>query len=132
MKIYLSARWARRSEMAAVRDAVEEIGHEVVSRWIDVTVDCGPVDAAMDVEDLESCDALILFTDPLGSLNPGGARHVEFGMAIAARKELIVVGEKETLFCHLPQVVVLSSVADLFTTLSGRMEDAAQGADQQG
>ena len=53
---------------------------------------------------MEAADALIAFTErPRAELTRGG-RHVEFGMALAWRKRVLVVGPRETVFHTLGQV----------------------------
>jgi hypothetical protein len=106
MKIYLSCKFSKRSMMKKiVRPVIQELGHEVVSRWVWQDDDSGRVAAGICIEDLNQSEALILFTDPIGSMNPGGGRWFEAGYAHAQNKKLIVVGSRECVFCWLPSVV---------------------------
>jgi hypothetical protein len=57
-----------------------------------------------DVEDVSRCDMLIAFTDAPRSGSSRGGRHVELGIAIGLHKQVVIVGPRENLFCHLPQV----------------------------
>ena len=57
-----------------------------------------------DVTDVCSADVVVSFTEPPRSNHSRGGRHVEFGMAHALRKQLVVVGHRENLFHYLPQV----------------------------
>lgn len=63
--------------------------------------------AVEDIEDIDAADALIAFTEAPGD-TPGrsrGGRHVEFGYAIGKGKPVCIVGIRENVFCHLPQVM---------------------------
>jgi hypothetical protein len=93
-KIYLAAKYGQMMEMREVRDKLVELGHEVTSQWVDGKEENNSASAAavMDVEDVRRADTLIAFSRPRGSMNPGGGRHVEFGIALALDKRLIVVG----------------------------------------
>lgn len=116
MKIYLCARYSRRDELRGVRDSLQRAGHEVTARWLDTEWEGGdgrgssaaPPEyreefARKDMEDVRAADCLIAFTEVPGSGGRGG-RHVEYGMAVAWKKRLIVVGHRENLFHHLPGV----------------------------
>ena len=109
LKLYLAASWTRRSELKIYCRTLEDRGYEVTSRWLwENTTQRGEGagNALKDEEDVKRCDVLVAFTDevPLGR----GGRHVEFGMARALDKELVVVGPKEHIFHYLPGVLVYS------------------------
>ena len=57
----------------------------------------------IDQEDVLAADALVCFTEPPGDGGSGG-RHVELGMALALGRRVIVVGRREHIFHHLPEV----------------------------
>jgi hypothetical protein len=107
MKIYLAARFSRLDEMRKYADELKEDGHEITSSWnyggeegltfTDI--------ALLDVRDVLSADAVVSFTEPYGSSNVGGGRHVEFGVALAAKKKLFIVGEREQVFHWWPTIV---------------------------
>lgn len=120
MKIYLAARFSAQQEMLGVRDVLTAFGHEITSSWIDTDVSgeigvdgltpdvmntnpgrCWP-HAEADMNDLMAADTVIVFTQ-YGPSTTGG-RHVELGMALAARKRVILVGARENIFQTLPQV----------------------------
>lgn len=47
-----------------------------------------------------------------------GGRHVEFGVAVASCKRLVVIGPRENIFHHLPRVEVFPTLGEwleLFT-----------------
>lgn len=118
MKIYLCARYSRRDEMRVVRAELQRLGHEITSRWLDTEWEgkddsgssAAPAEyreqhALEDVEDVAAADCLIAFTEPPRSGGRGG-RHVEFGIALALGKQLIVIGWRENIFHHHPRVKV--------------------------
>lgn len=113
MKAYLAGRYSRRSELCACRDQLRSLGIEVTSRWLDGDYPTDPSGrslvapdrvrarvAAEDMSDVLDADMLVAFTEP--DRNDGrGGRHVEFGIALAAGKSLIVIGAAENVFyCH--------------------------------
>lgn len=112
MKIYLAAMYSEMSNMRAVARLLQEDGHEITARWINGGEEnkAPAAGAQMDLDDIDRAEALVLFTLPVGQYFRGGGRHVEFGYAIKAQKRLIVVGEREQVFCHLPQVEVYDNL----------------------
>lgn len=118
MRIYLAARYSRNPEMRHYRDQLHGLGHRVTSSWIDLhggeleesftpdRLSAEPVFcsrfAQTDVLDLMAADCVISFTGNGGGGK--GGRHVEFGLAVAAGKRILVVGPRENVFHCLPQV----------------------------
>jgi len=133
MKIYLAGRYSRREELCEYRKQLQELGHDVQSRWLDgkhQISDTGkPIGdhgealveeigndnwernsalrakfARDDWEDVTGADVVISFTEaPRSNANRGG-RHVEYGVALALGKRVIVVGHRENIFHWLPVV----------------------------
>jgi nucleoside 2-deoxyribosyltransferase len=111
LKIYLAARFSRLTEVDAHRGVLEAAGFEIVSRWHSEQKG-QPTDGAMrnhsaeenaefaerDLEDVRRADALVLFTESPESRWPRGARHVEYGAALAWGKKLILIGPRENVF----------------------------------
>jgi hypothetical protein len=111
MKAYLCSQFARQEEMRGYRRYLELIGWEVVSTWIDEEEDCSNKSkdyAKTDLKDLEIANVIIAFTGPpyYGTLEEiaRGARHAEFGYALAKEKLIILIGNKENIFHHLDKV----------------------------
>lgn len=117
MKIYLASRFSRRHEVNAIAQRLKIMGHQIVSRWVlpdsDHVKPVGLSSQAADVErrrfamedfeDVRNCDCMIsLMEEPRN--NSRGGRHVEFGMALALRKAVVVIGPRETVFHHLDEV----------------------------
>lgn len=125
MKVYLASNYRRRDELLAVKAELEELhlGYQVVSRWLihdpdtpaaklveqaDVAMpDEAQQFAVVDYEDVQSADVLVLFSDPVSQSGQRGGCHVEFGMALAWRKPVVVVGPRQNVFHTLPDVVNL-------------------------
>jgi len=98
------------------------LGHTVTSSWItgkhelqsqhgaraDEVADASEQArwAREDIDDLEASEAIIAFTQAYGAVggrNRGG-RHVEMGIAIELGLRIFVVGPRENVFYHLPEV----------------------------
>ena len=133
MKIYLAARYSRREELAAYRTELQALGHTVQARWLNgehqladngapigengeklVEGDHGgnsPEACALrtrfaldDWEDVNAAELVISFTEPPRSKANRGGRHVEYGIALANKARVIVVGHRENIFHWLPVV----------------------------
>jgi nucleoside 2-deoxyribosyltransferase len=111
--VYLAARIRRRDELEECRAQLEAAGIEVTATWLTMpppsewTDDVWAHLAELDRADVLRADGLVLFTEP-GELDGGSGRHVEFGMALALGKPVIVVGRYENLFQRLPEVTVVA------------------------
>ncbi len=121
MKIYIAARYDRLTEMNGYAGILRNCGFTVDCRWLngnhqlhsgsdEVEMAKGNMPlAAMtfakdDVEDLTNADTLIFFSERPDSHSKRGGRHVEFGMALALGKRIMVIGPRENVFHCLPQV----------------------------
>ena len=119
--IYIAARYDRINEMNTYSTQLINTGFKVNSRWLKGTRQIHPspekVDnnennvawearpfAQDDLEDIKACDTLIFFAEPANSHFKRGGRHVEFGIALALGKRIMVVGNRENVFHCLPQV----------------------------
>ena len=105
--------------MQVIREQLCAAGHSVTSRWIDGGHQLAVIEistsarceeqsrfAREDWDDLVEADCVISFTEPPRELNSSrGGRHVEYGMALALGKKIIVVGFLENVFHHLPEVL---------------------------
>ena len=117
MKIYLAAAYQRKLEMRGVRSVLQAMGHEITATWIDDENDSdgmswgqlqlpedvvrGSAAAQLDLADILRSNMMISFTD--AQLARGG-RHVEFGVAYAWKKRMVVCGPREHVFHALPFV----------------------------
>ncbi|MDD5705082.1 MAG: hypothetical protein PHR35_04095 [Kiritimatiellae bacterium] len=145
MRIYLAARYSRREELCRYREQLCAMGHTVQARWLDGThqiSDAGqPIGdhgealveghnaedrgaelrakfARDDYEDVIGSDVVISFTEPPRSLANRGGRHVEYGIALALGKRLLVVGHRENLFHWLPQAEFYAAPEAAFAACS--------------
>jgi len=120
VKVYLAAAYSRAAEMRHVRNKLEAVGFQVVSRWIDVELFEGKEDkicASSDCRDLRSADYLLFFSDGPQATGKGG-RHVEFGIAWALGVPVLVIGPKENIFHSLPGVMHTDSLDQAIERLS--------------
>ncbi len=118
MKVYLAARFSRRKEMQGYADELIALGHRVTARWVvgppqsshhpdEVTGHSLAYEERVSVEDLKDvadADCIICFSEQPRETNTRGGRHVEFGLAVAAHKRIILVGPRENVFYFLPVV----------------------------
>jgi hypothetical protein len=111
MIVFLSARYSRIPELKRYRDILNNMSRIcVMSRWLDTQWDegqdtdashCPPekrsLYAAIDLEDVSRCDLFIAFSE-IPRTGGRGGRHVEFGIALAQKKQICVVGPPENIF----------------------------------
>jgi nucleoside 2-deoxyribosyltransferase len=116
-RIYLAAPYARREQMKAHRGRLHDAGHEVVSSWIDLTIEethATPYElgemARTDLAEIDDCDTLVLFA---GETTKSHGRQVEFGYALAKEKQLFLVGPPENIFHVLPHVFTVRTLDEL-------------------
>ena len=108
MNIYLAARFRDRKRLRLIRDKLWEMGHEVVSSWIDevrkpefLTIEEWNRKLAIkDLTEIRAADLLVL--DTLGKLvvGAGGGREFEFGFAYGQfhNKLIFLVGRRNHAF----------------------------------
>ena len=111
-----------RDEARRIRDFITDwLGWECTSRWIDeevveevvVTLEDKKAWAIKAVEDVERCEAIILYNPRSVHGSGSGGRHVEFGYAAALGRKLILIGWPENIFHWLPIVKRFGSATDL-------------------
>lgn len=141
MKIYLAARYSRREELCNYRDQLHALGHHVQARWLDgehqISDNGAPIGnqgealvegddggtsiqacalrsrfAQDDWDDVNAAETVICFTEPPRSAASRGGRHVEYGIALANRVRILVVGYRENIFHWLPQVEFFKTWAE--------------------
>lgn len=118
MKIYLAARYSRREELYEYHKDLIKLGHEVTSSWlvdtsentaiVEGSIHTMPLEsrpyAARDYNEIARSNIVISFTESPISRYGRGGRHVEFGLAMAWGKQLIIVGPRENIFHTLGDV----------------------------
>ena len=132
--IYIAARFSRRPEANALAQKLKALGHTITSRWVlpdsDHVLPTGMSQQAADSErerfaiedvaDVRAADWLVSLQEEPRS-NGRGGRHVEFGYAVALGLRITVIGPRETVFHHLPEVEHFDTV-ELFI---GKQEQSA-------
>lgn len=120
MKIYLAAAYTAesRAKMRATRTVLEQYSHTVTSRWIDELRDTQQAQGLMDFRDLAEADAVVCFT---GIPSTSGGFHTEVGLALAWRKQTIIVGERLNVFHHLAEI-------QWFPSWSAFLDDLREGS----
>ena len=117
--VYLSARHMRRPELLAARERLVAAGVRVTARWLDGFDLPGGIGPASR-QDIERCDACVLLGDERGD---SGHRHVEFGMAMALGKPIVVVApEAENHWQRLPEVTVVPDWESAYNFIGGGAE----------
>ena len=121
MKIYLAARYSRIDELNVYAEELRDDGHFITSRWLkgdhkihEITARVEAASKTMPLEgsrfalddwtDLRGAECVISFSEEPRSGHSRGGRHVEFGLALAWEKRVILVGPRENVFHTLPQV----------------------------
>lgn len=114
-RIYIASRYSRKPEMLKYISVLESAGHTVQADWLQSNHDHTPsIDCAeIDITDVSACDIFLTFTEEPRTTNSRGGRHVEFGMALALKKRLIIVGPEENIFHSLPQVERVDTFREL-------------------
>lgn len=133
MKLYIAARFAKRIELRPLVENLRAINIHSTSRWI---VDDFHVSgtqehgAQVDVEDVMASDAVLFFAEPNGSLNRGGGRYFELGMAWHAKKRIVAIqpppmpeghgvpGKHECVFLALPEIKVVKDLGEAIRALA--------------
>ncbi len=119
LKVYLAGPYSHKERIQEYALELRATGITVTSRWLDETYSPSvqmadvPVEdhrkfSLQDIEDVQSADVLVFFTDPTKTITRAG-RHVEFGIAVGLGLNrpfpIFVVGlEYENIFHYLGQV----------------------------
>lgn len=124
MKVYLAAPYQWKDRIIERATELRSLEIEVTSSWLEephkpsttlseLTDEQHAQYALRDLQDINEADILILFAVPSTDTPiPRAGRHVEFGYALAARKSVWLVGNKENIFHYLPQIRIFETWAD--------------------
>jgi len=115
--VYLAGRYSRKNELRECAAELEACDYHVTSSWLkehyDPLVEMKELTdfenrriAEDDLEDIRSSDVMVFFAEPQDAQPPRGGRHFEMGYAAAQGVELYVIGERENIFHHLPNITV--------------------------
>lgn len=100
IRVYIAAHTEEQPRALALRALLRHHGITVNARWLDlVDVPRESADGAqVCLEDIEDAQVVVFLNPkPLHGTGTGG-RHTEVGMALMARKPLVIVGERENVF----------------------------------
>lgn len=100
MKVYLSARYGRMTELSVYAAELKAAGHECTSRWLNgSTFEATAANAEIDEADVASSDVVVGFMDRPVEHSPfpyaaRGGRHYEIGFARGLGIPCIMVGDE--------------------------------------
>lgn len=123
---YIAARYGRKEEMVGIAEALLSLGHTVTSTWmyqpVEEMYENDPQKAGWgaqkDLDEIESADVLLYFSEKEDNKWGRGGRHVEFGYALGIRKSCWMVGPLENLFHYLPYIVQFEATESFFQYLT--------------
>ena len=131
-RYYLAARYSRIDELNKYKQDLEARGNKVTSRWLKgehraEDADLDPVFSAdialKDLLDVYEAGTIINFTEPPRQQNTTrGGRHVEFGVGLALRRHLVIIGPRENVFHYLPDVKQYDTWEQFLEVLDGRKD----------
>lgn len=113
MRIYIAAPYPERKRAVEVGRQLEQMGHQVTSRWLTIFDQEGHYGAMMDLEDIIACDVLLALNAEEWRNKGSGGRHIEFGYALALGRSLVILGARTSIFHHLHGVRCIERVEDL-------------------
>jgi hypothetical protein len=122
-KVYIAGRYSRRDEFRIYAKALSNFGISCTSTWLleqeplnsqmgDHSVEFYTKTAIIDLRDVDRADSVLFFSeDPLVG-TPRGGRHVEFGYALHAGKQIYVIGPKENIFHYIKEIINVPTMVD--------------------
>lgn len=113
MRIYIAGQYARKLEFREYAQEAEKLGIKVGADWLMEDEDPksklneSPDEKLVrysqkDYWDIGACDIFVFFAEDQENQPPRGGRHVEFGIAMALGKPVVVIGEHENIFHYCP------------------------------
>lgn len=126
LKIYLAARYAAKTDVEQLAVKLRRLGYIITSRWHEPTSVDVPYckatksvmtrEAIIDLTDLKNSNTLIA-CEIFGDKGSRGARHCEFGYALAKNFNLIIFGHRWHCFHFLPNTKVTKNYKQLLQFL---------------
>ena len=117
-KLFVAAAWSRRGEVQRIKGILEDLGFECTNRWQDLSDDYDARESALlNLHDLHRSEILVLLTD---SDSTTGGYHVEFGLCMARRMPIILVGPRQNIYHHLDLVDRVDTVEHIVQMLDMR------------
>lgn len=122
MTFYLASRYDSKLFLRGVRDKLQAMGHAVLSTWLTeeepLNVQIDDVDpdtlvdyALQDLAEILEADVFVHFQNQ-NRPNIRGGSSVEFGIALAKEKKMIVVGDRINIFDFMPIVTCFPTVEE--------------------
>ncbi len=106
MKIYIAASYPRKAEAEALGIALEKRGFEILSYWHQIVDDADYLSGQKAIRDMYAVEHCDLFVELIGDDGSKGGRHCELGLALAWKKNIILIGGKNVdeycIFANLP------------------------------
>jgi len=135
-QVYLAGQYARRDELRALAPQLAAKGVQVNSRWLledaplhhsleDFETEWKRLTALKDYWDIQRADTMIFFAESPEQQPRRGGRHVEFGMALALGKKVVVVGGRENIFHFMPGVRHFETFSQLLGSLDAAAKEPA-------
>ena len=109
MNIYIASYFDTRDRLKPIKAQIEQLGHRVVSRWLDVPgsppegmteATYFTQEAMRDIEDIDRCDYIIVDTF---DVTQRGGREVELGYFMGKKGTVMIatVGPKRNVFHYI-------------------------------
>ena len=122
LKIYIAASYPRIIEAKILGEALEKIGHDVISFWhVDgnSAIDADYISGQRAIRDLFSVQQCNLFIEFVGDELSKGGRHAELGLALAWNKKIILIGSIDhCIFTNLPWLARVKNSEELLRKIS--------------
>jgi hypothetical protein len=124
--VYIAARTGRVHEIRARVPDIEQLGYSVIGSWVRsspgldplVSTEAGAEAAESDLSEIRAAGVFVTVTEGAEASAFGrGGRHVEFGVALALEKRILVIGPVEHVFHLARGVVVCSDWSEALATL---------------
>ena len=122
MRFYMAAQYWSRPTVEKVAGYVRALGHKVVSTWHvgEAQTDPPPKPKPVAIHDhlqLMSSEVVVVFSNMPEFKPSTGCTNVELGMALGFEKRVLLVGERENMFHHLPMIRRFDTPAKLLVAL---------------
>lgn len=104
--VYIAGRYSRRQEFVTVAELLKEHGFEIVSQWVFGGEDGKSLEeiARMDYDDCAKAGIVLSYTEDPQVEHRQGARHAEFMQGYILGSACCLIGPREIIFHHLPDV----------------------------
>lgn len=113
--VYIAAPFSGREAAREMKRRLEQRGHVVTSTWIEAHTkqlsELRPIDCASEAQqDLQGIDraGVVVFINNAGPSTSGGM-HLEFGYALAKKKEILILGLPTSVFHYLTDIYHFSN-----------------------